>query len=98
MFFSFSYERPSRPVTAKEVGPILSIHGKEVIRLAWRSLEPNESGRLERSVLATWLCEVFNMRADEGNGNSCIDLLANLGLLRECGSFTGYPVEPTFDV
>lgn len=97
-FFSFSFERPDRPVSAKEIKPVLSIHGKEVIRLAWRSLEPDDRGRLERSVFASWLCEVFNMKDYEDNGTKCIDFLAELGLLRLCGSFTGYPLEPTFEV
>lgn len=96
--FSFSFERPSRPVSAKEIKPILSVHGKEVIRLAWSSLHPDDRGRLERSVLASWLCEVFNMKDNEGNGNRCIGFLADLGLLNLCGSFTGHPVEPTFDL
>ena len=90
---AIAWERPRRAIDASECRHVLATAGKDVIRLAWSSLVPNENDYIHREKLATWLCEFFNMKHNQGNGNECIDILLRMGLLKKSGK----DVCPAFD-
>jgi len=87
------YERPSRPVNVEEVRKYLTIAGKDVIRLAWASLNTYDDNRVKHDALAVWFCEFFNMKHDEGNGSKCIQMLKSMDLLEGI-----YNMKPKVDV
>jgi len=60
------YDRPSRPVKASEIRHVLAVVGKDVIRMAWASLNPDADNDVKHEALAVWLCEFFNMRRQDG--------------------------------
>ena len=62
------YDRPSRTVNANDIRHILAVSGKDVVRIAWASLNPDKDNELKHDALAVWLCEFFNMIRDEGQG------------------------------
>ena len=88
------YDRPSRAVKTDEVRQILAVAGKDVIRLAWSSLNPSSENWVNSDALATWFCEFFNLDRNCGNGNQCIGLLCDLNLLYRSGG----SVKPEFDL
>jgi len=87
------YERPSRQVSAEDVRQILAVGGKDVIRLAWASLNPAGNNSVKHDALAVWFCEFFNMKHNKGNGSACIRILRSMDLLH--GDTW---VSPTFEV
>jgi len=60
-FGTIEFERPKRRISADDVKPVLATSGKQVLRLAWGSLMPNERDDLKREELAPWLVEVSNV-------------------------------------
>lgn len=90
------YDRPSRPVKVDDVRQMLAVAGKDVIRLAWASLNPDSGNCVKREALATWFCEFFNLERDCGNGNRCTGLLCNMDLLERC--CWDEEVKPKFDL
>ncbi len=91
------YDRPSRPGSAEDVRQFLAVGGKDVIRLAWSSLNPSENNYIARDELASWFCDIFNLKRDAGQGNKCINILEKTGLLVR--SRVGHePVRPSFDL
>jgi hypothetical protein len=81
------YSRPLQPATADDVRQILAVAGKDVVRLAWSSLNPDKDGNIKRDALAVWLCEFFNMERNEGHGSKCIQILEGMGLLHGSSSW-----------
>ena len=88
------YERPSKTVDFEKVRQILAVSGKDVIRIAWSSLNPNDYDYIEYSAVETWLCEFFNMTSYIGDGRKSIELLCDLKLLLKDGK----KLKPTFDI
>ena len=88
------YERPTRPVKADDIRQILAVGGKDVIRIAWSSLNPDNSNDVKSDALAVWFCEFFNMARAEGNGTKCVRILVGMNLLYSHGSW----VKPEFDL
>ena len=88
------YDRPLIPVPANNIMQILAIKGKDVIRLAWSSLNPNEDNNIRTEALAAWFCEFFNLIRNEGQGNLCISRLCDMNILRK--SYAGTYVRPEF--
>ena len=103
-FGAVEFNRPSSPISSEDVKPILTIGGKEVIRLAWSSLVPNDKGGVEKEKLATWFCEIFNMENNVGNGTDCINFLESTGIIKVYneggGFFTNdyFVVYPAFNI
>lgn len=92
-----NYDRPSRQGSAEDVRQLLAVGGKDVIRIAWSSLNPSENNYIAREKLASWFCDFFNLKRDVGQGNKCINILEKTGLLvrsRVCHE----PVRPGFDL
>ncbi len=75
------YEVPSEPIGREKILNILSAAGKDVIRIAWKSLVPDDEGMIRDKALATWFCAFFNMARNAGNGTSCINLLVKMDIL-----------------
>jgi len=50
------YERPTRPIKADDIRQILAVGGKDVIRIAWPSLNPNSRSDVKFDTLAVWYC------------------------------------------
>ncbi len=88
------YDRPSRPGSAEDIRQLLAVGGKDVIRLAWSSLNPNEYNEIKRDALASWFCEFFNLKRDAGQGNKCINILKNMNIVK-AGNWN---VRPNFDL
>jgi hypothetical protein len=87
------YDRPSRPVKVDDIRQMLALGGKDVIRLAWASLNPDRANDVKYSALAIWFREFFNM-ADYENGCKCVGILESLNLLHVHGDW----VKPEFDL
>jgi hypothetical protein len=90
------FERPSKPQSADAVNELLSLAGKDIIRLAWSSLAPDVGGYIQQNALAVWFCQVFNLESDCGNGTQCIYLLKSLGLLKSHDHVNRY--KPRFEL
>lgn len=88
------YERPSRPVKADDVRQILAVAGKDVVRLAWSSLNPDSSNDVKHDAIAVWFCEFFNMPRNDGQGSKCVRILCDMDLLYKHGSW----VRPEFEL
>jgi hypothetical protein len=93
-FGIIEYERSSRPVNADTIRQLLSVAGKDVIRLAWSSLNPDSSNDVKHDALAVWFCEFFNLTRNDGQGSKCIRVLCDLNILYKHGSW----VKPEFDL
>lgn len=88
-----NYVRPSEPVEFKDVEYILTMAGKDLIRIAWTCLNPNSSNEIKGS-LGRFFESFFNLK--DGDGGKCIDLLSRLGLLHiDYRSYNHY-YSPTF--
>ncbi|AQQ71434.1 hypothetical protein SMSP2_01808 [Limihaloglobus sulfuriphilus] len=73
-----NYVRPSSPVEFEDVEHILTMSGKDLIRIAWSSLNPNSSNEI-KGALGCFFKSYFNLK--DGDGTKCVNLLINLGLL-----------------
>ena len=80
-----SYTRPTSPIMHEDIKHIININGKDIIRIAWKALSPRASGYIDRDHLASWFCDLFNLKHSCGQGNACINQLTSTGLFR-CGS------------
>lgn len=87
------YDRPSRPVKVDDVRQMLAVAGKDVIRLAWSSLNPDSGNDVKYSALAFWFRDFLNM-VDYEHGGECIGVLKSLNLLYVHGEW----VKPEFDL
>ena len=88
-----NYARPSEPVEFKDVEYILTMAGKDVIKIAWSRLNPNSSNEINES-LEHFFESFFNLK--EGEGRECTKLLSKLNLLKiDRRSYTNY-YSPTF--
>jgi hypothetical protein len=87
------YDRPSRPVDLDAVRELLAVGGKDIVRVAWASLAPDEHNWILKEALAVWLREFFNLRT-EAVGMECIKLLLKMSILSENWA----TVRPGFDI
>ena len=74
------YDRPSQPVSKADVEGIINLAGKDVIRMAWASLNPTSSGRIDDLALENWLFSFFNFKSTD-DAHACISHLISIGLL-----------------
>ena len=75
------YSRPTNPVGFDDVRHTLAMCGKDVIRLAWTSLNPDEDNDIKTNALKRWLVEFFNLKS-YSDGSNCASLLYELNLLK----------------
>lgn len=83
------YNRPSRPIYADDIRQILAVGGKDIVRMAWASLNPDRDNEIKRDALANWLCELFNLKNDCQQGYKCIWILCNMDILYERNGWVG---------
>lgn len=88
------YVRPTSSVCTDDIRQFLAVGGKDVIRLAWKSLTPDRDNLIKHDALGVWFCEFFNLRRNEGNGTKCIQILKDMDIISGNSSY----IYPKFDV
>jgi len=75
------YEIPNKRVGFDHVRHLFVIGGKDLVRMAWSSLVPNDDNAVKHEFLANWFEETLFL--DVGCGHTCIKKLCSLGLLHQ---------------
>ena len=75
---TFNFSRPKKAVSFKEVEFIFVTSGKDIVRLAWESLNPDDDNYIIDYNLSKWFESFFNIYS----GYEAINFLHDMGLLR----------------